>query len=124
MSLLENVNCPFCGSNKFRELFLSKDFLFSKEEFLVVKCQDCGLRYTNPRVKKDQIMNYYYEGYSAYKNSNLLGVHQKKRTVFHRLFGNTHLEILDYLRSVNAKSVLEIGPGNGELLSFLKRSRF
>jgi uncharacterized Zn finger protein len=52
---LELINCPLCSSESYKKLFVSKDHLFSQEEFMVVKCKYCGLLFTNPRVKEDQI---------------------------------------------------------------------
>ncbi|MFH1062517.1 MAG: class I SAM-dependent methyltransferase [Candidatus Omnitrophota bacterium] len=123
MGLLEYTKCPFCESGKYKQLFSGKDFLFSKEEFSVVKCQDCGLRYTNPRVKQDQIKSYYYTGYSSYESPDL-GLNKKNKNVLYRFFGNIHFEVLEFIKSVNARTVLEIGPGNGSLLYFLKDQGF
>ncbi|MDP8265655.1 MAG: class I SAM-dependent methyltransferase [Candidatus Aceula meridiana] len=120
MGALEYINCPLCDSQKNTKLFLGKDYLYSKEEFSVVKCHDCGLQYTNPCVKEDQIASYYYSGYSSRMNSKLPNFYKGEWGRLQRFFGNIHFTILELMRSINARKVLEIGPGNGRLLYFLK----
>lgn len=48
---LEFVPCNCCGSSKSKEIFRARDERFptSDYEFPVVKCQECGLAYLNPR---------------------------------------------------------------------------
>jgi len=121
---LEYTNCPFCKSKKNKQLFVGKDYLFSQENFTVVKCASCGLLFTNPRVKENQISSYYYSGYSPYKEVRQQTILEKIKNKVGQFFGNPHREILQILRSIEAKTVLEIGPGNGNLLYFLKENGF
>lgn len=124
MSELEYIDCPLCDSKNHENLFIGKDYLFSQKEFTVVKCKSCDLLFTNPRVKEDQISYYYYSAYSPFKEIKQAGLFQKAKNKLGRLFGNIHWEILQILQSIQATTVLEIGPGNGSLLYFLKDHGF
>lgn len=124
MEDLEHIDCPLCGSDKHDIAIVSKDYLFSQKEFNISKCESCGVLFTNPRVKEDQISYYYYSDYSPFKEVKQLGLFQKAKNRLGCLFGNPHLEVLQILQSIKAGTVLEIGPGNGSLLYFLKDHGF
>jgi len=125
MKDLENIDCPLCGRPEKTLLFKSRDFLFSKEEFSVVRCTACGARYTDPRVKAGAISAYYPAGYCLYlAKAPARGRSSAPREFLGRLFGNTDLRVLDTLRKRGAGKVLEIGPGAGKLLFLLKDNGF
>jgi len=125
MSHLEQINCPICGRSENTRLFTSKDFLSSKEEFSVVKCASCGIKYTNPRVKAEAVSAYYPSGYCLYlAKPETRGPLSSLREFFGRLSGNSDRRLLEILRECRAEKVLEIGPGAGKLLFLLKDSGF
>jgi SAM-dependent methyltransferase len=124
MSELEIIDCPLCNSKRYRKEFTGKDYLFSQEEFTVVKCENCEVLFTNPRVREDKISRYYFSDYPAYKEIEESNSFKKIKHKIGGIFGNPHLEILKLLKSIKAKDVLEIGPGNGSLLFFLKEHNF
>jgi 2-polyprenyl-3-methyl-5-hydroxy-6-metoxy-1,4-benzoquinol methylase len=121
---LEYTSCPICGLNDFEKELTSKDFLFSRREFSVVRCRSCGLLFTNPRVRENQIPKYYFPDYYPYKDVKQSTFIQKAKRILGKLPGDIHLRILEVLKSFNAKDVLEIGPANGSLLFFLKEHGF
>ncbi len=124
MNLLEYINCPFCNSRENKRLFTGKDYQFSKEDFSVLKCASCELVFTNPRVPKDKISSYYPPNYTSYKFSNASSHFKKIKKCFGYSFGNYYWKILKELKKIKAKNVLEIGPGNGDLLKFLQGYKF
>lgn len=73
---LENVNCDFCGSNKFNLFAEQKDLIHKMDStsFQVVSCNKCGLKFTNPRPTKDSIDYFYNTKYSfhLYKSKSFL----------------------------------------------------
>ena len=70
---LIQINCDFCDSNKYNSLFKSKDFLFktTTKEFNIVKCSNCGLIFTNPRLNSESLKNYYSK-IATYDNRPLI----------------------------------------------------
>lgn len=117
---LEYTSCPICGLNDCENEFTSKDFLFSRREFSVVRCNACGLHFTNPRVRENQIQKYYFPDYYPYKDVKQSTFIRKGKGILGKYPGDIHSGILEALKSINAKDVLEIGPANGSLLFFLK----
>ena len=43
-----NVSCPFCGKDKYKEIYKERGVLG------VVQCKDCKLIYVNPRLKSPE----------------------------------------------------------------------
>lgn len=119
---LESVCCPICDSKRYNPLFTGKDFLFSKKKFTVVKCESCGLIFTNPRVKENHISLYYFADYVSHTELKQSRIFQMFKNRYGNLFGDSHLKILQILKSADTKTVLEIGPGSGSLLSFLSEN--
>ena len=68
---LEKINCCFCGSSRY-DIYIkgAKEFYNGTEEkFDVVKCQDCGFVYTNPRPTKETISYFYPDSAGYYQPS-------------------------------------------------------
>lgn len=55
------VNCDFCGSKDHEIILKSKDFVFGivPGESNIVRCLNCNLVYTNPRLTSDALNSYY-----------------------------------------------------------------
>jgi len=62
---VETVACELCGSGRSYVVLRQRDLLLgvSNEEFTVVRCAVCGLRYLNPRPTREEIGLYYPEQY-------------------------------------------------------------
>jgi SAM-dependent methyltransferase len=58
---MQVVACELCGSRGAHEFFRQRDLThrISDEEFIVVRCDGCGLLYLNPRPNPDEIGRYY-----------------------------------------------------------------
>ena len=50
--MIEIKNCQICNGNNFLRITKTKDYSTSKEEFVIVKCQNCDFLFTSPRVKE------------------------------------------------------------------------
>ena len=58
---METINCDLCGSYSSTTIASQTDLIHNStaEIFNVVRCNDCGLNYTNPRPSPDEIGKYY-----------------------------------------------------------------
>lgn len=63
---LEKVVCPLCSSKKFKKLYPAT---YKR----IVKCANCGLIYTNPRLKKRYLKDLYSEEYFCNSESTHFG---------------------------------------------------
>lgn len=61
---MEFVKCNLCDVEKYKRLFLVRDYLFPKDkEFQLVRCLNCGLVFLNPRPTIQEIHRYYPQEY-------------------------------------------------------------
>lgn len=73
---LIRVKCDYCDSNESKIILKTKDYVFKKiaGEFAISKCLNCGLIFSNPRVKREALANYYKEiinyGERSFTNSD------------------------------------------------------
>lgn len=115
---LEAVACDLCGSDSqqhAREVLCVRDRIYNLPgEFSLVRCNQCGLLYLNPRPDRAHIGVYYPDlDYHAFKST-----------------GGLKRRILDSRRQSEARALLaglppkpatlEIGCGTGELLGALQ----
>jgi len=58
---LRHVNCDYCNSDNYKVLIRSEDYFFNKiqGEFEIVKCLNCNLIYTNPRIREEVLTQKY-----------------------------------------------------------------
>ena len=143
-SKLEKICCDLCGSNSFQNFASQKDLIHktSEHKFKVVQCNNCGLKYTNPRPKKEFINQFYSSEYSFHKKNNILVklikilipvfVNKKIFYTFSFLFGKKLNEffikflkpkindpVLDFIKSNKNKiNFLDIGCGSGSSTNF------
>ena len=74
---MEKVNCDFCRSNNYKTVIRQKDLIHktSDEIFEIVECQECGLKFTNPRPKMEEIQKYYSEDYAFHLSQSTLKIY-------------------------------------------------
>lgn len=68
----EYVNCDLCGSNKHSIFIRGAKDLYNNipGEFNIVKCDNCGLIFTNPRPYGEELKKYYPDS-AGYFNANM-----------------------------------------------------
>ncbi len=62
---METIACGLCGSRRAREFVRQRDLTHgvTDEEFTIVRCEECGLLYLNPRPGLDEIGKFYPSAY-------------------------------------------------------------
>jgi SAM-dependent methyltransferase len=64
----ETVPCPGCGGDRWAVTYQGRDWTLGYDTVLqVVRCEGCGLHYTNPRPRLDQLGRYYPDDYHCYQ---------------------------------------------------------
>lgn len=65
--VLETVTCPLCGGRRAEQVHRGPDYFLQRPgAFTLVRCQDCGLIYQNPRPPLEHIGLYYPDEYGSY----------------------------------------------------------
>jgi SAM-dependent methyltransferase len=94
----EHVKCNLCNADNSRLLFHGRDRLYNKNGvFNVVKCNECGLVFLNPRPTQKAIGYYYPPDYLAYEkvsyeNVGIMGRGQGKFAFLKNWIKKTILE--------------------------------
>jgi 2-polyprenyl-3-methyl-5-hydroxy-6-metoxy-1,4-benzoquinol methylase len=114
----EKVNCNLCGQDK-------PKFLFKKEGYNFVKCQNCGLIYVNPRDDQATILKRYQEPYFHIKdfqnkNPDVVGYfdYVGDRPIYEEYF-EQKLKQIEKIRPAPGK-ILDIGCSLGYFLNRAK----
>ena len=57
------IKCDYCNSDDYKVILKSKDYFFNKieGEFTIVKCNNCNLTFTNPRLIDTELKKQYSE---------------------------------------------------------------
>jgi SAM-dependent methyltransferase len=103
---LEFVLCNLCGSDN-REPYCKVG------DFRIVRCGQCGLLYTNPRRRENEIANIYSEEYFLSQNPSILGYddYSTHADGLRQVFAD-HLDIIERFARPPA-SILDIGCAYG-----------
>lgn len=110
------VKCPLCKSGHFLNYHEIRDFAVSKEFFLLNKCADCQLIFTNPRPTKESIAPYYdFPDYYSHQT--------EAKSITHWIYNQVKKKNLSYkltlINSLNKdKSLLDYGCGTGDLIHY------
>lgn len=112
--------CPWCGNQTDNLYLKSKDFFLTQEDFAILKCDHCGLLFTNPRPAPDVIGRYYKsdEYYSHQQNTKGLvpRIYEKVKTI------NLKNKVKMAIGGLPQGRLLDIGCGVGDFLVQVKKS--
>ncbi|MEI7492365.1 MAG: class I SAM-dependent methyltransferase [Bacteroidota bacterium] len=119
MELLNN--CPSCNSTWLKLSLKSQDYFLSQEEFEIAECNNCGLRFTNPRPDIQNSIRYYdsteYISHDTSKKELLTLVYTYAR----KFMLKKKFSVVN--RFIKGKNILDIGCGTGEFLNYCKEQK-
>jgi 2-polyprenyl-3-methyl-5-hydroxy-6-metoxy-1,4-benzoquinol methylase len=118
--MLERLSkCPLCKSGRFLNFAEITDHAVSKEEFILCKCSDCQLLFTNPRPNQTSIAPYYdFPEYFSHedKAKNLT------QWVYQRVRNYNISKKVKFIQQFKKKGkLLDFGCGTGEFLNEAKK---
>lgn len=120
MSLVHYSRCPVCDSTDIRNTFPVKDFTVSGEEFMIVECGNCTLRFTQDVPDTSSISAYYKsENYISHTDTskglvNRLYKIVRKRTLRHKR------KLIEQITGCKSGTILDVGSGTGAFLHEMK----
>ena len=115
-----NKKCPWCDSEKTQIHLWVKDLFLTQEPFEIHECMKCGLLFTEPRPKPEEIGKY-YESKEYYS-------HQENKIGFiPKLYESVKKVNLRHKRKLategmKAGTLLEIGCGVGDFLHEMEQN--
>lgn len=110
---MEHISCCLCGSEKY-QLWMDLTDRFSGEAFQLVKCNQCGLIYSETRPSSAELPDHYPEDYEAYQRST------SEISAWQHWHADRMREMqVDYVEKFVSKpgKLLDIGCATGEFLS-------
>jgi SAM-dependent methyltransferase len=116
------VDCPVCSENNCVSLINSEDFFLTKEQFNIVECQNCAIKFTYPRPDPEILQNYYRSpNYISHTNTKK-GFIETLYYLIRKLTLKTKIRLIR--KFIISGNVLDIGCGTGEFLKETKRQGY
>lgn len=116
---MNNIICPWCGSEKTQIHLWIKDEFLTHEEFQIHECQKCALLFTEPRPSKDKIGEYYkseeYYSHQENKHGFIPKVYESVKSI------NLKHKYKIATKGLKAGKVLDIGCGVGDFLHTMEK---
>ena len=110
--------CPLCKHNGFLEFLKSQDYFLTKEEFKIVQCSKCGLKYLNPRPDEKEISFYYESPDYISHDSHPQNIHNYLYSKVRNYTRRKKLNLVE--EHSKGRKILDIGCGTGEFISYCK----
>ena len=113
-------NCIVCNNSEFTELYKTKDFFLSQDDFSIYSCPHCGYKFTFPVPAPEKIGNYY-------KSENYVSHSNTKKSLFFRLYHfikkyNLRKKQKLVLKYKTQGNILDYGCGTGDFLGIFNPS--
>lgn len=120
MSYERLEHCPICGKDDFKNFLVVTDNAVSKESFVIVECENCTFKFTNPRPDAAS-MDKYYESDEYISHSNIkTGIINRAYHVVRSITTKQKVELIN--RHAPAKgTILDYGCGTGVFLNACKQ---
>ncbi|HZE84503.1 MAG TPA: class I SAM-dependent methyltransferase [Puia sp.] len=120
-TLIHYDTCPSCGSAELAPQFSATDHTVSHQEFLIVECENCHLRFTQDVPDAASIGHYYRsEDYISHTDTREGLVNSLYHLVRKQTLSRKHRLLQDATRLEKGR-MLDIGAGTGAFASFMQQ---
>lgn len=113
----ELKNCPVCESQKFDSFISGKDYFLTGESFNIVKCRECGFRFTNPRPKAEELGKYYESAEYISHSDTRKGIFAWVYQLVRKYTLNRKLSMIGKFQRKG--EILDIGCATGQFLNHM-----
>lgn len=113
-------NCPICGSIKFYKVLKAPYFRGNNELFQIEQCENCALRFTNPRPAEGEELNSYYDtdDYVSHTDESK-GIVNKLYLIIRKRALQSKLKLA--AKHAAGTNLLDYGAGTGAFLAHAKQ---
>jgi len=117
-----NDFCPICDHKESKHFISATDHNVSNDTFNIAECLACGLKYSNPKIKEENIGAYYKsENYISHSNTNK-GIVNKIYHIIRKYQIKKKEKIISGL--CKEKTLIDIGCGTGDYLNYCKEKKW
>jgi 2-polyprenyl-3-methyl-5-hydroxy-6-metoxy-1,4-benzoquinol methylase len=121
MSTIHHTACPVCLSNDIHPLLTVKDYMVSKENFVIWQCEECSLRFTQDVPGADSIGPYYKsEDYISHTNTSKGLVNKLYQAVRNFTMGQK-AGLVKKQTGISSGNLLDVGSGTGAFLHTMQQ---
>ncbi|MBC5994140.1 class I SAM-dependent methyltransferase [Pontibacter cellulosilyticus] len=120
MSYERLEQCPVCGKEDFKNFLVVTDNTVSKESFVIVECENCSFKFTNPRPDADSIGNYYESEEYISHNNTKAGIINKAYHVVRSITTKQKVELINRYTPTKG-TIMDYGCGTGVFLAACKK---
>jgi SAM-dependent methyltransferase len=120
MQTIHYTHCPVCGSSSIKAVFAAKDHTVSQQEFTILECENCCLRFTQDIPVETESGAYYKaEDYISHTNTskgfiNRLYQSVRKRTLVQKR------KLIERITGLRKGKLLDVGAGTGAFADQMK----
>lgn len=121
MPNISYTQCPVCASENLQFIFSSKDYTVSNQEFEIIQCNSCKMRFTQNVPGINEIGAYYKsENYISHTNTDKGFINNLYKKVRVRTMHQKAGIIKKYTRQSHG-NLLDIGCGTGTFLNTMQQ---
>ena len=121
-SLVHYTHCPACGSANLHDVFPVRDFTVSKEQFMIVECGQCTLRFTQDIPTAEAIGPYYKsDDYISHTNTSR-GIVNRLYLAVRRRTMRRKRNLVQRETGLRRGRLLDIGSGVGTFANTMQRA--
>jgi 2-polyprenyl-3-methyl-5-hydroxy-6-metoxy-1,4-benzoquinol methylase len=115
------TQCPVCNKEDFKNFLVVPDKAVSQESFVIVACENCSFKFTNPRPAEAHIGKYYAsEEYISHSNTTK-GLTNKAYQVVRSITVKQKIDLLNRIQPGKGR-LLDYGCGTGYFLSACQKN--
>ena len=115
------AECPVCAKEDFKNFMVVPDKSVSQESFVIVACENCGFKFTNPRPAAAEIGKYYAsEEYISHSNTNK-GLTNKAYQVVRSITVKQKVDLINKFVPQKGQ-ILDYGCGTGYFLAACQKN--
>lgn len=115
-------SCPVCNSEQLSQGHVVTDYTVSKEEFQIMECENCTLRFTQDIPTQDAIGVYYKsENYISHTDTKKGFVNSLYHFVRKRALVKKK-KLVQEVTGLNIGSLLDVGSGTGSFANEMKNA--
>lgn len=122
ISLVHYEKCPSCGSAGLRSVLKVTDYTVSREQFVILECEECSLRFTQDIPDAGSIGPYYSsDAYISHSDTNK-GLINRLYHLVRRHTLSTKRRLISGAARRKEGRLLDIGAGTGAFAAHMKEN--
>lgn len=122
--IIHYTQCPVCNSAEIKKVLTARDYTVSQENFAILECNHCTLRFTQDVPSQNAIASYYKsENYISHTDTSKGLVNQLYKSVRKRTLVQKR-KLIEEVTGRATGNLLDVGAGTGSFLNEMKQNNW